>query len=313
MKMRIARGSSFAVLLVLCLGALPQHGWGRVWKDRQGREVEADFVDLVGDNVRIKRTSDGHVFEYPLEQLSDEDQEFARRTMETGKSSAASPPAEKVSPASPAADADAASTPSTTAEPPLQAPPAADKEKLTHGEDEASHATAAAVEAQPPTSPSPAASPPPTAGPSGSPFTSPLAYAAYCIAAVAAVALVWFGVKLARRRGGPQAAVRCRRRRTGRQNSHWPPTSSPVVVHPSAAPWSRTRRARWHTLVRLNRRSSLRWTGCPSASRSRRAAKRPPCPTCPRHHTAIPRTWASAWSKAEVIAGKTAERSSPHG
>jgi hypothetical protein len=199
--MRIPRAWSFAILLVLCLAALPQDGWGRVWKDRQGRELEADFLGLVGDKVRIKRTSDGRVFEYPLEQLSDEDQEFARRTMEASKSPAGSEPAEEASPTSPAADADTASTASTTGEDAPQGGPTEEEKQVAQGEGQAPLATEGALEPEPPTPPTSAASPPSTASPSGSPFTSPLAYVAYCVGAVVAVALVWMGVKRARGKG----------------------------------------------------------------------------------------------------------------
>ncbi len=51
---------------------------GHTWTDRQGRTVEAEFLSFADGMIRIKRASDGKVFEMPLERLSDADQEFVK-------------------------------------------------------------------------------------------------------------------------------------------------------------------------------------------------------------------------------------------
>ena len=45
----------------------------RVWTDLDGRTVEADLVDVKGDEVRIKRAMDGAVANFPIERLSEAD------------------------------------------------------------------------------------------------------------------------------------------------------------------------------------------------------------------------------------------------
>lgn len=50
----------------------------RVWTNRSGKTVEAEFVSISGDTVRIKRESDGKLFDVPLDTLTDADQAYAR-------------------------------------------------------------------------------------------------------------------------------------------------------------------------------------------------------------------------------------------
>lgn len=45
----------------------------RVWTDASGRTVEAEFLELLEDRVRIKRIQDNRVFSLPLDQLSQRD------------------------------------------------------------------------------------------------------------------------------------------------------------------------------------------------------------------------------------------------
>lgn len=51
---------------------------GRMWTNRNGRTLEADFIALKDGKVQVKRTSDGKLFEVPLESLSDADQAYVR-------------------------------------------------------------------------------------------------------------------------------------------------------------------------------------------------------------------------------------------
>ena len=51
---------------------------GRAWTDRKGRQVEAEYIAFEEGKVRIKRISDGKLFDIPLENLSDVDQAFIK-------------------------------------------------------------------------------------------------------------------------------------------------------------------------------------------------------------------------------------------
>jgi hypothetical protein len=67
--------SLFAVLAFLFVSGLCL---ARTWTDRKGRQIEADLIAVKDEAVRLKRTSDGKVFEIPLAGLSDADQVYAR-------------------------------------------------------------------------------------------------------------------------------------------------------------------------------------------------------------------------------------------
>ncbi len=60
----------------------PFAGWSaskaRTWTNRSGKTVEAEFVSLTDETVRLKRKSDGKLFDFPLAKLSDADQAYAR-------------------------------------------------------------------------------------------------------------------------------------------------------------------------------------------------------------------------------------------
>jgi hypothetical protein len=49
----------------------------RIWTDKQGRQVEAKFIGLEGDNISLE-TADGRPFTFAITNLSEADQNFAR-------------------------------------------------------------------------------------------------------------------------------------------------------------------------------------------------------------------------------------------
>ncbi|GHB95417.1 SHD1 domain-containing protein [Cerasicoccus arenae] len=51
----------------------------RTWTDTKGRQVEAEFVEVDHDHVKIKRVPDGDVFSIPIALLSKNDQNFIRQ------------------------------------------------------------------------------------------------------------------------------------------------------------------------------------------------------------------------------------------
>ena len=69
--------SCFAPARVLALAfalfASVQAASARVWTDLEGRTVEADLLEVKGDEVTIKRARDGAVASVPIERLSDAD------------------------------------------------------------------------------------------------------------------------------------------------------------------------------------------------------------------------------------------------
>ncbi|MBX7210679.1 MAG: DUF1549 and DUF1553 domain-containing protein [Verrucomicrobiaceae bacterium] len=71
----------FAVLGVGALQAATAPA-SRMWTDTKGRQVEATFQGLDGDNI-ILQTKDGQPHRFPLANLSAEDQQFARKLAET--------------------------------------------------------------------------------------------------------------------------------------------------------------------------------------------------------------------------------------
>lgn len=69
------------VLLSLCL-VIPHSALGRTWTSSEGEPLEAEFVSASETSVRLKRDSDGKIFELPLERLSVPDQEFIKAKAE---------------------------------------------------------------------------------------------------------------------------------------------------------------------------------------------------------------------------------------
>lgn len=71
------RRSHWMLLVALAsLLVIAPHAQARVWTDRSGRTIDADFVRLDGANVIVSRQ--GKEISIPLEKLSDEDQQFAK-------------------------------------------------------------------------------------------------------------------------------------------------------------------------------------------------------------------------------------------
>ncbi|MBL9114280.1 MAG: DUF1549 domain-containing protein [Verrucomicrobiaceae bacterium] len=74
--------SKKAILLGLgciALGLSPVRGeeTSRIWTDKQGRQVEAMFLGIEGDNISLQ-TNDGRTFTFALSNLSADDQAFAK-------------------------------------------------------------------------------------------------------------------------------------------------------------------------------------------------------------------------------------------
>lgn len=81
-----------ALTLVASSSALPQEALlFRTWKDATGRTVEAAFAGLADESVKLQ-LKDGRTVDYPIAQLSSDDQAFART------SAASSPPPAATSP-----------------------------------------------------------------------------------------------------------------------------------------------------------------------------------------------------------------------
>ena len=66
------------LVILACAIVNARSAEARTWTARTGRQVVAEFVGVVYGKVRIKRTSDGQIFDVPLERLSDDDQAFVR-------------------------------------------------------------------------------------------------------------------------------------------------------------------------------------------------------------------------------------------
>ena len=64
----------------------------RTWTDTQGRQVEAAFVALVGEDIQLK-TADGQLHQFPLARLSAEDQAKAKSMQGSEPPAAAETPA----------------------------------------------------------------------------------------------------------------------------------------------------------------------------------------------------------------------------
>jgi len=64
-------------MLCLCWAVAP--AFGRVWTDVKGRTIEADFVGMNDRAITIRRSSDGKVFNMPLEAFSENDHTFVHR------------------------------------------------------------------------------------------------------------------------------------------------------------------------------------------------------------------------------------------
>lgn len=97
------RCALLTLIVLLCPGMV----WGRTWTSREGKEIEADFVDATEEAVTLNR-NDGKQVTFKLERLCDGDQQFIRTILArrgskkatlTESSPTTSPPAEKLTPA----------------------------------------------------------------------------------------------------------------------------------------------------------------------------------------------------------------------
>jgi len=74
--MKLQERVTTGLLFALLIASLPADGDGREWKDITGKfSIEAEFVELSGDNVRLRR-SDGNVIAVPLNKLSERDRRY---------------------------------------------------------------------------------------------------------------------------------------------------------------------------------------------------------------------------------------------
>lgn len=72
-------------LSCLAIGLAPlraEEAASRIWTDKQGRQVDAIFLGLQGDNISLQ-TKDGRTFTFALSNLSAEDQNFAKTAKPT--------------------------------------------------------------------------------------------------------------------------------------------------------------------------------------------------------------------------------------
>ena len=74
----MTRQAAITFLSVIALMVLSSTASARTWTDRKGRTVDAEFVAFKDGKVKIRRKTDGLLFDVPLEQLSDADQAFVK-------------------------------------------------------------------------------------------------------------------------------------------------------------------------------------------------------------------------------------------
>lgn len=79
------------MLLAVLFLTLTSTCLGRIWTDRTGRQVEAELISVSDGYVKIKRQSDGKVFDLPLDRLSDDDRAFLRAQGTLGNTPSAEP------------------------------------------------------------------------------------------------------------------------------------------------------------------------------------------------------------------------------
>jgi hypothetical protein len=68
----------FGLLTITLVGAALASAEARIWTDRTGRQLDAEYIGFSDGKVEIKRASDGKTFHVPIERFSDADQEFVR-------------------------------------------------------------------------------------------------------------------------------------------------------------------------------------------------------------------------------------------
>ncbi|MEM9481234.1 MAG: hypothetical protein AAGA58_16400 [Verrucomicrobiota bacterium] len=58
----------------------------RTWQSEDGRQLEADYISLKDDEVRVRRDSDGQIFHIPLQSLSEADRKWVEEQQTTNGS-----------------------------------------------------------------------------------------------------------------------------------------------------------------------------------------------------------------------------------
>ena len=74
----MARHALMAFLVLLIVLSASEVSFGRTWTDRKGRQLEAEYVGFKDGKVKIRRKSDGRVFDLSLDMLSEEDKSFVK-------------------------------------------------------------------------------------------------------------------------------------------------------------------------------------------------------------------------------------------
>ena len=77
MKSSCLYGFTVLSLFIASLHAQNAAPAPRTWTSTDGRKIEAAFVALAGDNVKV-RMANGSTFDVPLARLSPDDQAFAK-------------------------------------------------------------------------------------------------------------------------------------------------------------------------------------------------------------------------------------------
>jgi hypothetical protein len=88
MKLKRTIITGFSALVLACSSATAAEL--RTWTDTQGRQVEAAFVKIEGEDIQLQ-TADGTIHRFPVSRLSAEDQNIARG-MKAPEASADAPP-----------------------------------------------------------------------------------------------------------------------------------------------------------------------------------------------------------------------------
>ncbi len=65
-------------LLTLSLNIAVSHAAPRTWKNKEGKEIQADLIQIDGDKVRLKLSNNRQVFIIPVDSLSTDDQQFLK-------------------------------------------------------------------------------------------------------------------------------------------------------------------------------------------------------------------------------------------
>lgn len=75
-------GLAFSSIPAVSQNSLTAPAVPRTWTDKSGRSLQAEFLGFSDGMVKVKRNSDGQIFQLPFENVSDQDQAFVRATMQ---------------------------------------------------------------------------------------------------------------------------------------------------------------------------------------------------------------------------------------